>query len=145
MAGPPEVVVADASVVAKWFSKEDYTEDALRLRQDYRDRKVDIRAPSLLPFEVLNALLHKPDFGLEDLKTAAEALGKYALQLVALHGELSTETVERAVALGLTMYDASYVALALQEGCALYTADEKLAAKARALPAVHHISDYESP
>jgi predicted nucleic acid-binding protein len=51
-----EVVVADAPVVVKWFVEEEHTGDALRLRDDYVDRVVDVASPDLMPYEVLNAL-----------------------------------------------------------------------------------------
>ncbi|MEM0011159.1 MAG: type II toxin-antitoxin system VapC family toxin, partial [Candidatus Bathyarchaeia archaeon] len=49
-------VVADASVIVKWIIPEDYTEDALRLRDDFLDGKIDIHAPSIILLEVANAL-----------------------------------------------------------------------------------------
>ena len=36
------LVVADASVVVKWFVEEEHSEAALRLRDDYVDRALDI-------------------------------------------------------------------------------------------------------
>ena len=49
-----EVIVADASVIVKWFVNEEYTEKSLALRQSYLDKKIDIACPQLLPFEVLS-------------------------------------------------------------------------------------------
>jgi len=44
---------------------------------------------------------------------------------------------------GITIYDASYVALALIEEADLYTADEKLLMKTRDLRIVKHLKDFE--
>jgi len=74
-----EVIVADASVVVKWFVEEDYTDEALRLRDDYVERALEIASPDLLPYEVLNALRYNPSFGGSQLVKTAMALEKYSL------------------------------------------------------------------
>ncbi|MBU2559444.1 type II toxin-antitoxin system VapC family toxin, partial [archaeon] len=56
-------IVVDASVVAKWFLEEVHSEMAEAIRKDYADGLLDLAAPSLLPYEVLNALRYNPDFG----------------------------------------------------------------------------------
>jgi len=56
------LAVADASVVAKWFLEEADSEPARRLRDDFLEGIVRLRAPSILPFEVLNALRFHPRF-----------------------------------------------------------------------------------
>lgn len=89
MAGE-EVVVADA---------------ALRLRDDYADRAVDIASPDLLPYEVLNALRHDPGLGERQLKEIAEALDKYSLWLTPLEGDLACACVENAMRHGISVYD----------------------------------------
>ncbi|MCP8316550.1 MAG: type II toxin-antitoxin system VapC family toxin [archaeon] len=58
-----EIVVVDASVVAKWFVEEEYSINALQLRDDYVNRSIDIAAPELLLFEVINSLRYNPEFG----------------------------------------------------------------------------------
>ncbi len=55
--------VVDASVVVKWFVREEYTGEPLRLRDAYVDGLVDLLAPYLLPMEVLNALKYSGRFG----------------------------------------------------------------------------------
>ncbi len=52
-------VVVDASVVVKWFVKEEGSEEALRLRDRYVEGEIQIIAPELITFEVLNALYFK--------------------------------------------------------------------------------------
>jgi len=49
-------VVADASVMVKWFVDEIYSENARKLRDEYINGTLEIIAPELMPYEVLNAL-----------------------------------------------------------------------------------------
>ena len=138
-----KVVVVDASVIAKWFVEEEYSAEALKVREDYINRLIDIAVPELLPFEVLNALRFNPEFGENQLKESARALAKYGLWLFPVLGELAEKTVENAFKYGITIYDSSYLSLAMMEGKPFYTADENLIAKLKGNPYVHHIREYE--
>jgi predicted nucleic acid-binding protein len=138
-----EIVVVDASVITKWFVEEKYTPDALRLRNDYINRLIDIAAPELLPFEVLNSLRYNPEFGEKDIKQSARALEKYSLWLFPILGKLAEKTIENALKYGITLYDSSYLSLADLKSKTLYTADEKLLAKLKDNPHIRHISEYE--
>ena len=140
MAGE-EVVVADASVVVKWFVDEEHTGDALRLRDDYAERIVDIASPDLMPYEVLNALRYNPALGESHLKEAAKALEKYNLWLFPLEGELAARTLENALRHGVSVYDSAYLSLGAIRGAPVYTADERLIDKV-GHPSLRHISSY---
>ncbi|MDG6938448.1 MAG: type II toxin-antitoxin system VapC family toxin [Nitrososphaerota archaeon] len=140
-----EIVILDASVVVKWFVDEEHTEAALTARDDYRDGRTDIWSTQLLPFEVLNALRYNPGFGLDELKSAARALEQYRLALHPVLGEMAEVSATAAVDLGITLYDAAYVALAKTMGRKMYTADEKLLAKAAKVKEVTHIEEYSPP
>lgn len=142
MAASKKVVVADASVIIKWFVEEEYTKKALSLRQDYVGGKVDIACPSLLPYEVLNALRYNPDLGEEHLKTAAEALEKYNLWQYPILGDLVKLCIRNSVSYGISLYDSSYVSLAEYVDGPLYTADEKLLDKVGTGDRFLHISKY---
>lgn len=121
-----EVVVLDASVLVKWFVKEEHSEKALEIRKSYLDRKINIACPQILPFEVLNVLRFNPEFGEEQLKTASEALQKYQLRLYPILGEMAHMCVRNALNFGITIYDAAYISLAEYLDSKLYSADEKL-------------------
>lgn len=139
-----EVVVVDASVATKWFVEEEHSTNALELRDDYVNGLVDIEAPELMPFEVINALRYNPEFGEEDLKDSAKALERYSLQLFPLLGELAEKTIENALKYGITVYDSAYVSLAELEGKRLYTSDERLITKLKVVPWIHHIGEYKA-
>ncbi|MCX8183754.1 MAG: type II toxin-antitoxin system VapC family toxin [Crenarchaeota archaeon] len=119
-------VVSDASVVVKWFIQEKESEKALKLRDMHVSGQLEIAAPQLLFFEVLNALKSSNLFSEEELKTAANSLLNYRVELHPLNKKLAEKTVEIAFKTGLTIYDAAYVALAVELDTVLYTADGKI-------------------
>ncbi|BAN90236.1 type II toxin-antitoxin system VapC family toxin [Aeropyrum camini] len=138
-------VVVDASVAVKWFVEEEYTREALLLRESYLEGLVELIAPCLLPYEVLNALKYSAAFGEDELKEIASALESLQIRLYSLEGNYAATTIEVAMRSGLTIYDASYIGLALVEKATLYTADEKLLKKAGSLGIAKHIRDYKVP
>jgi len=47
------MIILDASVVVKWFSKEEYTEKALEIRGKVRRGEEKVIVPDLLLYEYL--------------------------------------------------------------------------------------------
>ncbi len=135
-------VVVDASVVVKWFAEEEYSREARLLRDAYVNGVIDLAAPSLLPYEVLNALKYSGAFGEDELKEVARTLDDFQFTLFNLEGDLALKVIEIAMRKGVTMYDASYVALAQVLSTEMYTADEKLLRKVRDLSFVKHITEF---
>ena len=125
VAGPPAVVV-DASVAVKWFNPEDFHEEALALRDDHVAHRIVLAAPSLLVWEVGNALRYSQELGAGDVKEAMHDL--IDLQVVLYEPEPGwlEEAVDEAFQGGLTLYDAGYVALARHLRARLYTADDRM-------------------
>jgi len=122
-------VVIDASVVVKWFVEEEGSEEALKVRDRYVEGEIQIIAPELITFEVLNALYFKRLFSEDELKQISEALEAYSFSLYPLRGEYARKAVEISYENDITLYDASYVALAIVRDTFAYTADEKLVRK----------------
>ena len=127
MRGMEEVV--DASVIVKWFVEEENSDKAIRLRDEYIDGKIRISAPELLLFEVLNALYYKRLFSEEEMMKIAEALEAYSFSLYPLKGKYAEETLKIMYNNDITVYDASYLALAVLNNTHFYTADRKLIKK----------------
>lgn len=119
-------IVCDASVIAKWFLDETNAEKALQLQQAYVEGLISLIAPDILPFDVLNALRSSNVFSIEELQTIARALSNYGVGLHPLTGTLADKTVDVAVTEEITVYDGSYVALAVLRDAICYTADEVL-------------------
>jgi predicted nucleic acid-binding protein len=122
-----DAVVVDASVVVKWYLSEPGRETALRLREDYVEGKLTLHAPSLMPYEVLNAVRYaRRDIDVKTLETVAESLSLYGIELNVLRGEYAHLTARVAVENKITVYDAAYIALAKLNDIKLYTADDRL-------------------
>jgi predicted nucleic acid-binding protein len=103
-------------------------------------RPLDVHVPALLLYEVGNILLLKTRLsasGLDRALARVEALpyivAPPARPLLRRAGRLGRE-------LGLTFYDASFIALAAELECPYITADRRLYERARALPWVRHLS-----
>jgi len=135
------LVVADASVVVKRSVEDEHTDAALRRRDDYVDRTVDIASPSLLPYEVLNALRHNPGLGERQLKEIVEALDKYSLWLTPLEGDLARACMENSMRHGISVYDSAYISLGQIREIPVYTADRRLMNRVRD-ERIRHISTY---
>ena len=136
------LAVADASVVAKWFLEEVDSTPARRLRDDFLEGIVRLRAPSILPFEVLNALRFHARFPRRSLPKAARGLDRAGILTVPLFGDFLDRAVNVSTRDDLTIYDASYIALAELEQCPLYSADEELVALDRGRGSIVHIRGY---
>jgi len=140
-----EKVVADASVIVKWFIEEEYSDKALLLRDKHVNGDVRIAVPTILSFEVLNALKYSKLFNKGELTEISYSLARYGFEIHNLRDKFAEKTVEISIEKDITIYDASYVALAIILGTKLYTADKKLIEKTKDeyTNAVLHIKEIE--
>lgn len=136
-----EKIIVDASVAIKWFNVEEYTDNALAIRDDYVAGKVHLITPYLIAYEVGNALRYNPDFGVEDVKFALKDLLDMQMDLRFLDKTQCEIATELAFNYAITIYDAAYLALTIIEKALLYTADDRLLTKVK-LDEVKHIKDY---
>jgi len=128
--------------VAKWFLEEDFSDKARQLRDSFVTGKLTISVPSLLFYEALNALWHSGLFGEEELTLAARALSKYGFDVWEPKGNIYEQSATLSSKHDISVYDASYVALALHLKVILYTADSELIQK---FPKnTQHIGTYKS-
>ena len=137
-----KIVIIDASVVVKWFVQEEYTKNALRIRDDYRKGSIDLLSTQLMPFEVLNALRYNPELGQDQVEKASTALSKYRVALHPMLDGLAGSCIKIALKRGITIYDAVYVALGQLLDKELYTADDKLLIKVAGKEKIRHIREY---
>lgn len=117
-------IVADASVIVKWYIPERDHRNARVLRDDHLDGNRGIIAPALLPFEVINALKYSGHFSRNDLQHASVTLPDYGIDLVPYANLGAVTTISSD--LDITIYDAAYVALAQTRQTKAYTADNRL-------------------
>jgi predicted nucleic acid-binding protein len=120
-----QTLVIDASVALKWFVEESHTEKALEVL-DYVTNKALPIVPALFFYEIANVLRYKPEFGIKDIKEIHSALSGFGFRVEPLKEELADLTVELAFQYGITIYDASYIAISSRNKCDFVTADEKL-------------------
>jgi len=133
--------VTDASIVAKWFLEEDFSDKARQLRDSFVTGKLTLSVSDLLFYEALNALWHSGLFREEELTLAARALSKYGFDVWEPRGKIYEQSAALSSKHDISMYDASYVALAIHLKATLYTADSELVQK---FPKnTQHISTYK--
>ncbi|MBB5253628.1 type II toxin-antitoxin system VapC family toxin [Sulfurisphaera ohwakuensis] len=136
------MAVVDASIVIKWFANENYSKEALILKESYVKGLEDLSAPCILPFEVLNGLKYTCGLGEKELEEVGKILSDFQITLYGFEDMLD-EIVSLLLRYGITIYDASYIALGKILNDKVYTADEKLIRKVKELPFVVHIKDYK--
>ena len=130
--------IVDASVVAKWFLEERHSEEARLLRDSFAKGLLSLAVPSLLFYETLNVLRYAGLYGEDELAEVSRALSEYGFDVWAPSGKLHEDTARMSLRYDITVYDASYVALAMHLGATLYTADTELVKKELA----RHISSF---
>jgi predicted nucleic acid-binding protein len=121
--------VIDSSVVTKWFVGERSSDQAVRIRDEFATGKVRLAAPTLLFYEVMNALRFTGAFDEHDLVLASRSLSKYQFEVWRPRGKLLELSTQLSVRGDVTVYDACYVALAQRIGSRLITEDKELLAK----------------
>jgi len=134
-------VVADASAIVKWFVEEDSSDAARRMRDSFVTGKLAISIPSLLFYEALNALWQSGLYREEELVLLARSLSKYGFDVHEPRGKIYEQSATLSSRQDISIYDATYVSLALQLRATLFTADSELIEK---FPeATKHIGSFE--
>jgi len=139
--------VLDASVVAKWFVRQDEQDvyQAISLRDGHRAERFQLVIPDFGLLEILNAVRYAPRATEPDGARAIELLEALNLRTERLTSETLRKANAIAWAYGIAMYDAAYVGLAEQLGLPLVTADETLLKKIQGHSIVLRLADMEFP
>lgn len=128
MAKKKEYVV-DSSIVTKWFLLEADSELATGLRNEFATGRVGLTVPTLLFYEVMNALRFSGLYDETNLTIAAKSLSKYQFSIWRPRGKLLELCGALSFRLDLTIYDASYVALAQRIHTKVITEDKEVLVK----------------
>jgi len=122
-------IVIDASVALKWYlADEEYSQKALGILDKYVSNEIDILAPSLLEYEVINGLIIAKKRGrIQDEKILAATEGFIDLELKLKNLSLyHPKLIHYCKVYNRSAYDASYLAIAYEESIPLVTADKEL-------------------
>ena len=136
--------VIDASIAVKWYSAfgEDDLTKADKLLQIYGEGSCDFMAPTLIVYELGNALRFNPNFKVPDIKRAMKDF--FDLQITLEDpSQFMNSAIDLAFKYSLTVYDAVYAALSQITGIPLITADYQFYMKAKDLPYVESLRDLE--
>jgi predicted nucleic acid-binding protein len=119
-------IVVDASVALKWFlADEDNSQSALLLLDKYVSFELEIVSPTLLEYEVLNGLHIARKRGRlvqEKLILAIEGFVGLGIEQRSM-SSIYPKVMHFSEAYSLSVYDASYLAVADEERIEFITAD----------------------
>ena len=132
------VFVVDASVVIKWFVPEIDSDAARRLlKHDHQ-----YFAPDLVFAEISNAIwkkVRRGELSSPQGRDLVKDLGSIAVETMPVR-TLASDAYSLAISTGCSVYDATYLALAVRLGTKMLTADERLATMVAVMPlAASHI------
>ena len=125
--------VVDASVAVKWLASEPLSDEAAALLKG----GATLVAPELMFAEVINALWamrRRGDITAEDLGEAVDALKAAPIAIPFSMAQLAAAAAQLAIDIGNPAYDCFYLALAIQTGYPVVTADMRFHDKVRAHP-----------
>lgn len=133
-------LVLDASVILKWFLPEEESPQAQKLRQKHLKGEAFIYAPSLLIFEVANALVTKKELTESDVEKALSIFFFTDLNFIEFSQILVNSAALTARKYRISVYDTSYITLAKTLAAKFITADRKLFEKVKSLGFVELLS-----
>ena len=118
-------LVIDSSVVIKWFSQEEDTNKALKIRSNFLRGEIILVVPDIQLYEIANALRYNKLFNEKDVKGAVNSLIDLGINIFVP----TKDVLEKALAATLNFL--------------LITADEKLYDKLKTLRFVKLLKDLE--
>ncbi len=92
-----------------------------------------MKVPTLLMYEVMNALRFSGAFSSGDLAIAAKSLTRFRFEIWRPRGKLLELAVKMSMENAVTVYNACYVALASLGKCKVITEDKEMLEKFPAL------------
>lgn len=117
--------IIDASVILAYLLPDEGSEFITRLFHDYAQEKINLSAPSILTYEVLNGL--KNALGKRLNKQQLNNLLEDYLNLIIEFVEINpVEVLRISIQDNLSVYDASYLSIANSKNYQLLTLDKTL-------------------
>ena len=121
--------VVDASVILKWYLLDEaHGSQALALLQQCTAGELEILAPSLLAYELMNGLViagRRARLDQDTISLSFRGFMSLGIRFYEVSG-FADKVFQYCRLYGCSVYDSSYLALAEQEGVDMITADERL-------------------
>lgn len=132
--------IVDASVIIKWIAKEDFSEHALKLRNDFLQNKIELGIIEFAYYEVLN-------YFAKHIPTVALLFLSELFMLKMIEFKISLKNSAKSISImeqipQVSFYDASYHATAIENNGTFITADEKYYRKAKSFKHITLLKDY---
>lgn len=123
-----EVIVVDASVVLKWVleKNEQNAAEARGLLKKVLAGEVRALVPEVVMGEIINVMMWKKDFGIEEILEFVDFLENQVLVIVGNEKFEWKSLMEIMKKYNLAIYDAYYVLLAEKERCKVVSVDKKM-------------------
>lgn len=116
-------IVLDTSVVVKWFNKEEGRDLALDYLRQLQEGNVEIFLPELTKYELANALLKGKKLSFRLVRKGLNVFYSLPVTFIPDGIELAEKSYRLAEKLGITYYDACFLALAESIEAVLITAN----------------------
>ncbi len=129
--------VIDTSIAVKWYIPEPLSDAAVYYLELYRQEQARLLAPDLIIAEMGNVLWKKVrqnELIIEDARQVGGILANYCPLTLISSSELMPAALDIAIAIGLTVYDSLYLALAVSTEATLITADWEIKKMADSSP-----------
>ena len=137
--------ILDASVAARFLLSESLSAEATAVLRDYIEGRVELAAPSILTYEVGNALwkaVRNKSMELDAAEAKQRNLIGLDIPTVELDSGDHRDILDWAHTHDATYYDGAYVTAAKKLGSTLLTADNKLYRKSSEAQSTQHLKDY---
>lgn len=126
----PPTLIPDASVAVKWVVEEPDSDRARYLRDLFVDEAVRFVVPSLLFYEVANAVRFTADLSDAERRDAVAKVHALEMEAADPDPDRMARAVQAATELDASVYDATYLVLAQEHDGVMVTADRKFARRA---------------
>lgn len=125
------ITILDASVITKWFFKEEDSKLALEIRLLHEQRKVVIHVPVLLLFELGNVFVSRKLTSQAAFNVNYRSLFDLGIKFIYPDDQLFQLIFRNSQKYSISFYDSTYVALAQKLKCDFITADKELYQKTK--------------
>lgn len=121
-------LVVDASIGIKWFKEENEknVDLAINLLRLQLENKIELVVPDLFFYEVLNILLVKTNFDLQDTQLSLDKLIKLNMDIIHPDEKVMFYALNISKSINLTFYDSLYLSIAQNFNAMLVTEDKKI-------------------